>query len=45
MKVVGSDKLASISFDRIVITDIAEPLEAYNDIRACGIPREKIVMI
>jgi len=45
MKVVGSDQLASISFDRIVITDIVKPLEAYDAIRAYGIPADKIVMI
>lgn len=44
-KVVGSDQLADTSFDRILITDIIEPLKSYDEIRACGIPADKIVMI
>lgn len=43
--VVGSDQLAGTSFDRILITDIIEPLKSYDEIRAWGIPTEKIVMI
>ena len=44
-KVVGSDQLMNISFDRILITNIMEPLEAFDEICACGIPTDKIVMI
>lgn len=43
--VVGSDQLLKLSFDRIMITDIIEPLLAFDEIREFGIPEEKIVMI
>jgi len=45
MTVAGSDQLAKMLFDRILITDIWEPLDAYEEIKAYGIPTEKIVMI
>lgn len=43
--VVGSVQLSRLSFDRILITDILDPLKASEKIRSCGIPTEKIVMI
>ncbi|MGD9369688.1 MAG: winged helix-turn-helix transcriptional regulator [Desulfobacteraceae bacterium] len=43
--VVGSDQLADTSFDRILITDIIKPLKSYDEIKACGIPADRIVMI
>lgn len=44
-KVIGSDQLSTITFDRLLITDIVEPLKAFEKIKAFGIPSEKIVMI
>jgi DNA-binding MarR family transcriptional regulator len=44
-RVVGSNQLADTSFDRILITNIIEPLESYENIRTYGIPKEKIIMI
>jgi len=45
MKVVGRNQLSDISFDLILITNIIEPLKAFDEICACGIPTDKIVMI
>ncbi len=44
-EVVGTDQLQYLSYDLILITDINEPLSAYDNLIASGIPREKIVMI
>ena len=41
----GSDRLMELACDRILITDIVAPLEAYDLIEAWGIPANKIVMI
>ena len=43
--VIGSDRLPDFSFERILVTDIIQPLKAYEEIRASGIPEDKIVMI
>lgn len=45
MSVTGSDQLFKMHFDRILITDIYEPFTAYEEIKACGVPAKKIVMI
>ena len=43
--VIGSDRLEDTPFDRILITNIVEPLKSFDEIRGCGIPKDKIVMI
>lgn len=43
--VVGSNKLMELACDRILVTDILAPLEAFDAIREWGVPTNKIVMI
>ena len=43
--VVDSDQLRRLCFDRILITDILNPLQALENIKDCGVPIDKIVMI
>jgi len=43
--VVGDDQLNSMTFDRILITDIFYPLESYEKIISYGIHEDRIEMI
>ncbi|MFC1505009.1 winged helix-turn-helix transcriptional regulator [Thermodesulfobacteriota bacterium] len=43
--VVGSDQITNLACDRILITDILAPIEAYNAIKDWGVPANKIVMV
>lgn len=45
MCVTGSDQLFKMQFDRILVTDIYEPIAAYEELKSYGIPSERIVMI
>jgi len=43
--VLGSDQMTKLACDRILITDILAPIEAYDAIKEWGIRSNKIVMI
>ena len=43
--VVGSDRLTDLTCDRILITDILAPIEAFEAIKDWGVSTNKIVMI
>jgi DNA-binding MarR family transcriptional regulator len=43
--VTVSDQLVNMAFDRILITDILAPIEAFDKIKNRGVPSSKIVMI
>ncbi len=44
-KILGTDQINKLTFDRIFITDIIDPLEAINNITAKNIEKDKIVLI
>ena len=43
--VAGSDKLLEMNCDRILVTDILTPIEAFEAIKEWGVRSNKIVMI
>jgi DNA-binding MarR family transcriptional regulator len=43
--VVGSDQITKLTCDRILVTDIVAPIEAFDAIKDWGVPDNKIVMI